>query len=125
MSAISIRISRQNSVVGPRNIADDRVYSVFEAIETIIWKPAIVSVVPIVSKFLETTGTIETIRTIIWKPGLRMFMMIRCLLAYKQCHAEVGSKNSSFKFVNKNEIYISILITKVKDQIWLNYCCIL
>ena len=32
-------------------------------------EPAIVSVVPIVSKFLETTGTIGTIRTIIWKPA--------------------------------------------------------
>ena len=56
--------SRQNYVVGTRTIADDRASSVFEAIETIVWKPAIASVVPIVSKFLETTGTI------IWNQAL-------------------------------------------------------
>ena len=40
---------------------DDLATSVFEAIETIIWKPAIVSIV----------RTFKMIQTIIWKPGLR------------------------------------------------------
>ena len=62
------RILHQNSVVRPRNIADNRAFSVTEATETIIWKSPIVSVVPIVLEFLETTGTI---RTIIWRPGLK------------------------------------------------------
>ena len=35
----------------------------------IVWKPPIVPVVRIVSKFVETTGTIGTIQTITWKPG--------------------------------------------------------
>ena len=35
----------------------------------IVWKTPIVPVVRIVSKFVETTGTIGTILTIIWKPG--------------------------------------------------------
>ena len=43
-SSFCLRISRQNSVVGPRNIADDRASSVFEAIETIVWNQAISSV---------------------------------------------------------------------------------
>ena len=38
-----------------------------------MWKSANVSVVPIVSKFLETTGMVGTIQTIIWKPGVRVF----------------------------------------------------
>ena len=39
--------------------------------ETILWKPAIASVVPIVWSFFETTGTIRTSQTIIWKPGFK------------------------------------------------------
>ena len=45
---------------------------VFEAIETIIWTPPIVSVDRIVSSFLETTGAIGAVGTIIWKPGLSL-----------------------------------------------------
>lgn len=55
----------KNSVAWPRNIADDYSSFVFEAIETpIIWKPLIVAVVLIVSKFVETIEAIGTIRTI-------------------------------------------------------------
>ena len=60
--------TRKNSIVRPRNIADDRAPLVFEAFETIIWKLPIVPVVRIVSKFFETTRAIETI---IWKQGLK------------------------------------------------------
>ena len=56
----------QNSIVWPRDIADDPASLAFEAIETIILKLAIVSVLRIVSKYFETTGAIGTI---IWKPG--------------------------------------------------------
>ena len=44
-----LRISRQSSVVGPRNFADDRELPLFGTIEAIIWKPAIAPIVPIVS----------------------------------------------------------------------------
>ena len=64
--------TRKNSIVWPRDIADDPASLAFEAIETIIWKLPIAPVVRIVSKYFETTGTIRTIRTIIWKPGLRI-----------------------------------------------------
>ena len=38
----------------------------------IVWKTPIVPVVRIVSKFVETTGTIGTILTITWKPGFEI-----------------------------------------------------
>ena len=65
--------ARKNSIVWPRDIADDPASLAFEAIEKIILKLAIVSVLRIVSKYFETTGAIGTIRTIIWKPGLTSF----------------------------------------------------
>ena len=65
--------ARKNSIVWPRDIADDPASLAFEAIETIKWKPPIAPVVRIVSKYFETTGAIGTIRTIIWKPGLTSF----------------------------------------------------
>ena len=58
--------TRKNSIVWPRDIADDPASLAFEAIETIIWKLPIAPVVRIVSKYFETTGAIGTI---IWKPG--------------------------------------------------------
>ena len=54
----------------PETMADDPASLAFEAIETIILKLAIVSVLRIVSKYFETTGAIGTI---IWKPGLTTF----------------------------------------------------
>ena len=71
----------QNSIVWPRDIADDPASLAFEAIETIIWKLPIAPVVRIVSKYFETTGAIGTIRTIIWKPGLKLTL----------CNASSGS----------------------------------
>ena len=62
--------TRKNSIVWPRDIADDPASLAFEEIETIILKLAIVSVLRIVSKYFEMT---EAIGTIIWKPGLTTF----------------------------------------------------
>ena len=61
--------TRKNSIVWPRDIADDLASLAFEAIETIICKLPIAPVVRIVSKYFQTTGAIGTIGTIIWKPG--------------------------------------------------------
>ena len=66
--------TRKNSIVSPRDIADDPVSLGFEAIETITWKLPIAPVVQIVSKLFETAGAIGTIRTIIWKPGLNKYV---------------------------------------------------
>ena len=68
--------TRKNSIVWPRDIADDPASLAFEAIETIIWKLPIAPVVRIVSKYFETTGAIGTIRTITWKPGLRLWLKL-------------------------------------------------
>ena len=68
--------TRKNSIVWPRDIADDPASLAFEAIETIIWKLPIAPVVRIVSKYFETTGAIGTIRKIIWKPGLRLWLKL-------------------------------------------------
>ena len=67
--------TRKNSIVWPRDIADDPASLAFEAIETIIWKLPIAPVVRIVSKYFETTRAIGTIRAIIWKPGLKVFAL--------------------------------------------------
>ena len=59
----------------PKDIADASACLVFKAIEAIIWKLPIVTVVLIASKFFEATGTIGTIgtiRTMIWKPDIRV-----------------------------------------------------
>ena len=58
----------KNSIVWPRDIADNPVSLAFEASETIIWKLPIAPVVQIISKYFETTGAITTI---IWKPGFK------------------------------------------------------
>ena len=68
--------TRTNSIVWPRDIADDPAPLSFEAIETIIWKLPIAPVVRIVSKYFETTGAIGTIRTITWKRGLRLWLKL-------------------------------------------------
>ena len=65
-----LRNEHKNSIVWPRDIADDPASLIFEAMETIIWKLTIVTVVQIVSKFFEMTEAIGMIQTIIWKPGL-------------------------------------------------------
>ena len=51
------RIKRER--LGTRLMADDYASLIFEAIETIIWKLPIVSVVLIVTNFFETTGRSE------------------------------------------------------------------
>ena len=48
----------------------------------------------------------------------RMYMMIRRLLAYRPCHARLVAI-IHLKFVNESQIYISIPIMIVEDQIWL------
>ena len=58
-------------IVWPKDIADDPASFVVDAIETIKWKPQIVPVIRIVSKFFETTGVIGTICTMMWTPGFR------------------------------------------------------
>ena len=63
-----LQSTRKNSIVWPRDIADDPASLAFEAIKTIIWKLPIAPVVRIVSKYFETTGAIGTI---IWKPGYK------------------------------------------------------
>ena len=75
-----LQYTRKNSIVWPRNIADDPASLAFEAIETIIWKLSIAPVVRIVSKYFETTGAIRTIRTIIWKPGLSSLLTMKNFL---------------------------------------------
>ena len=65
---------RKNSVVWPRDIADDPTSLVFEAIERITLKLPIIPVVSIISKFFETTGAIRTMRRIIWKPGFSVLL---------------------------------------------------
>ena len=79
--------TRKNSIVWPRDIADDPASLAFEAIETIIWKLPIAPVVRIVSKYFETTGAIRTIRTIIWKPGLSSLLTMKnflCCLTFSR-----------------------------------------
>ena len=77
-----LQITRKNSIVQPRDIADDPASLAFEAIETIIWKLPIALVVRIISKYFETTGAIGTIRTIIWKPGLML-----CCTKNRRCES--------------------------------------
>ena len=71
----------QNSIVWPRDIADDPASLAFEAIETIIWKCQSPQSSGSSRNILKTTGAIGTIRTIIWKPGLKLTL----------CNASSGS----------------------------------
>ena len=50
--------TRKNSIVSPRDIADDPASVVFEAVETIMWK---LPVTQIILKFFLMTGAIGTI----------------------------------------------------------------
>ena len=50
--------TRKNSIVSPRDIADDPASLVFEAVETIMWK---LPVTQIILKFFLMTGAIGTI----------------------------------------------------------------
>ena len=86
--------TRKNSIVWPRDIADDPASLAFEAIETIIWKLPIAPVVRIVSKYFETTGAIRTIRTIIWKPGLSSLLTMKNFLC---CLTFSSGKTPAFR----------------------------
>ena len=86
--------TRKNSIVWPRDIADDPASLAFEAIETIIWKLSIAPVVRIVSKYFETTGAIRTIRTIIWKPGLSSLLTMKNFLC---CLTFSSGKTPAFR----------------------------
>ena len=50
--------TRKNSIVSPRDIADDPASLVFEAVETIMWKQPVTQ---IILKFFLMTGAIGTI----------------------------------------------------------------